>query len=110
MENKRQRDSMNSFVKTIRQIVADTLESKKTAKVMFGKVLEAEPLSVFVDSKMTLPEGCLIVPKHLRSLAAVTDEANPVPVNIDNALRAGDSVALLRVQGGQKFVILGVIE
>lgn len=101
--------AMAEFIETIRRIVVQTVASMKLEKVFTGTVQSINPIRVFIDAKMTLPSECLIVPSYLKPFEAYTETEYPVKVKIDNALKNGDKVVLLRMQGGQKFVIMGVV-
>ncbi|MDF2934969.1 MAG: hypothetical protein K0Q90_342 [Paenibacillaceae bacterium] len=97
----------------IRQAALTGMEAGKPAAVMFGEVVSGNPLQVNVDQRFTLDADFLILPESLARLeldlshthgssgAALTD-----PVVIRPGLQAGDKVILLRVQGGQQFLIL----
>ena len=81
---------MSSLLGTIKQAALDAVENAKPVGLMPGTVLTAEPLRILVDQRLELPAAFLIATEYVRSLG----------------LAAGDSVLLLRMQGGQKFLIL----
>lgn len=56
--------------------------------VLFGTVKQTNPLEVLVDQRLTLTEDLLVLLERAK------------------VLDANDTVALLRVQGGQQFVVL----
>lgn len=83
-----------------------------------------DPLEISIDQKLVLSADFLIVPESLMHLelqlqhvhsytdsadsgtaSKQTDEALPDPVIIRRGLGVGDRVLLLRVQGGQKYVV-----
>lgn len=101
--------AMAKFIETIRRIAVQTVNSMNLTKAVIGTVQSIEPLMVFIDAKLTLPAECLIVPAYLKPIEAYTEGEYPVKVKIDNVLKSGDKVILLRMQGGQKFVIMGVV-
>jgi hypothetical protein len=72
--------------------------------VMIGKVTKINPLEVNVDQRFTLTEDFLIVPESLTRFEAVL--ASSEKLLIRSGLEAGDAVLMLRVQGGQQFVML----
>ncbi|GGG81769.1 DUF2577 domain-containing protein [Paenibacillus radicis (ex Gao et al. 2016)] len=101
----------------IKQAGAAAHASGNPMAVMAGKVLSINPLQVNVDQRFTLTEDFLIVPEsltrfevdltHSHSIGSgQTGEALQEKLLIRRGLEAGDAVLLLRVQGGQKFVIL----
>ena len=102
-------------------------ESEYTDEV-FGQVISTSPLKVLVDSKMTLTSEFLELTKLVQELkinvelpvnTAPTkdDDGEDIPgtdsgqkatgeVTIWRGIQAGDSVRMLRVHSGQKFILL----
>ncbi|WP_028988023.1 DUF2577 domain-containing protein [Thermicanus aegyptius] len=72
----------------IKQAALDALEAGQPVAVMFGAVTKTNPLEVNVDQRFTLSEDFLM------------------QTNTAKYLQAGDKVVLLRIQGGQKYLIL----
>ncbi len=101
--------SVNNFVETIQRIALSAVEASKPVSVMTGVIKSVEPLEIQINSKLFYPEEAIIIPQHLKSVTGTTVEEYPVKVNMDIGLKAGDKVSVLRVQGGQKCVLLGVI-
>ncbi len=83
----------NNLVETIKQVALAAVEQNKPVAVMIGTVTKTEPLCILVEQRMELPEGVLIFTRTARS----------------RALQIEDTVLLIRVQGGQKFVVLDVM-
>lgn len=83
----------NNLVETIKQVALAAVEHSKPMAAMIGTVTGTNPLCVLVEQRMELPESVLIFTQTARS----------------RMLQAEDAVLLLRVQGGQKFVVLDVI-
>lgn len=101
----------------IRQAALTGMEAGKPAAVMFGEVVAGNPLQVNVDQRFTLDADFLIVPESLTRLeldlnhthtsgGGSTGGALTEPVVLRPGLQAGDKVILLRVQGGQQYLIL----
>ncbi|WP_202915241.1 DUF2577 domain-containing protein [Paenibacillus paridis] len=72
--------------------------------VMIGKVTKINPLELNVDQRFTLTEDFLIVPESLTRFEAVLPSSEKLLIR--SGLEAGDAVLMLRVQGGQQFVVL----
>lgn len=115
----------------IQQIVQSGVKSMQPADLRVGTVTQTEPLKISINSAMAPLEAPL-----LYMTQAVTDKRIIAPagalrgiscndngetlaygtitdggiaydyVTINRALRRGDTVLLLRVQSGQKFIIL----
>lgn len=97
------------FVKTIREISMQVINSLKPAKIMYGKVKSINPFEIFVDQRFNLTEDFLIIPKHLRSEYNICDYEGR-KISVDNSIKTGDKVAVIRDDGGQRFLIVGVID
>lgn len=91
------------MLSTIKQAALDALEASKPVAVMTGTVTKTNPLEVNVDQRFTLDADFLIVPESLTRYTITIGNSEYV---IRSGLQAGDRVILLRVQGGQKFLIL----
>ncbi|WP_171056381.1 DUF2577 domain-containing protein [Paenibacillus sinopodophylli] len=72
--------------------------------VMVGTVIKINPLEVNVDQRFTLSEDFLIVPESLTRFEAILPSSDKLLIR--SGLEAGDTVLMLRVQGGQQFVML----
>ncbi|MCL2083504.1 MAG: DUF2577 domain-containing protein [Oscillospiraceae bacterium] len=62
-------------------------------EMMFGRIAEKEPLKIRVEQKLLLGEKQLILPGNVKKMLS------------ENELNTGDGVLLLRMQGGQRFLI-----
>jgi len=119
----------SDFLKTMKNVTTDTIESSKPVNIAFGKVINQSPLQINVDQKMTLGELQLILTRNVTdyvtnvtinwntantsggsgegSFASHSHSLNGTKqVTINNALKVGENVVLLRVQGGQKYLVL----
>lgn len=94
------------------------MDASKLCDLRYGTVVSTKPLKVRVTNQFVLTEAMLVVPKHLTNYT-VNVTANfelPAPTSgtthkltINNALRTGDKVALLRQTGGQSYFVLDKI-
>ena len=105
------------MLSAIKQAALDALQASNPVAVLFGNVTKTNPLEVNVDQRFTIDADFLIVPESLTRLEldlrhrhstadGETENALTEPVVIRPGLQAGDRVVLLRIQGGQKYVIL----
>ncbi len=108
---------MSSLLNVIKQAGIHAVEAGNPVAVMFGLVTGTDPLEVNVDQRFTLTADFLILPERLARYeidlhhshtysegttgAALTDK-----IVIRAGLQTGDKVVLVRMQGGQKFMIL----
>ena len=124
--------SLSPFIK---QLALEAVESSSPTKIVYGKVTKTNPLEIYVESKLTLKEEY----GQIKLTRQVTDYETEITlidwqtesrsggseydsfashnhsingkkrVKIHNSLKIGDTVILLRVQGGQVFIVLDKI-
>lgn len=80
---------MPDLVFMIKQIAAGVFEAKKPVEVCFGTVQSRSPFKIRIDQKKILGKEYFIV----RSGVTV------------QSFEVGDTLILLRVQGGQQYLI-----
>lgn len=108
---------MANLLELIKRAAQDAVEASQPVQVRVGTVLSTDPLQVQVDQRFILPAAALIVPERLapyevdlshthRYPGGETEAALTEPLVIRKGLATGDRVLLLRVQGGEKYVIL----
>jgi hypothetical protein len=102
----------------MKQAGAGAVEAGNPVAVLFGEVESVKPLAVRVDQRFTLPAAFLVVPesltpqeinaghRHDLTGGGTTDEALTAPLVVRRGLEVGDRVLLLRIQGGQQYVVL----
>lgn len=118
-----------NLVEIIKQITKETVEAGKPAAITYGEVTKINPLEIQIEQKLTLPAEFFVLTK------AVTDHYVDMTVShtteeraggsgdasfashnhdysgrkkflVHNGLKVGEKVILLRVQGGQEYVVL----
>lgn len=116
------------MLNAIKQAALDAFEAANTVAVLFGTVTNTNPLEVNVDQRFTLTEDFLICTERItpytqnmqhthayidavgvekfQKRTSQAEPEDPQQLVIRNGLQTGDHVLLLRIQGGQKYVIL----
>jgi hypothetical protein len=79
---------MNDIAALIKLAALDAVEADKPVAVMLGRVIADSPAVIEIEQKLRLSGGLLML---LRGAE----------------LETGDTAVLLRVQGGQSFIVLG---
>lgn len=74
----------------IKKAALDIMESTYPVAILEGTVTRGAPLRVKVDQKYDLDRNELIIPKHITQ---------------NGPIQVGSKLILIRVQGGQKFLI-----
>lgn len=97
---------------TIKRLGANAVDASNPVTVMYGTVTKINPLEVNVDQRFTLEEDFLVITERLTRYEADLkhshgsgEESLLDRVVIREGLKVGDAVLLLRVQGGQKYVV-----
>lgn len=120
---------MPNLLGLIKQAAQDAIENSKPADVEYGTVISISPLKIMVDQKRTYTEEFLVVTKNLTDFQVdvtvnwstentsggnsydsfashnhvITGRKN---ITIHNGLRVGEKVAILRLAGGQEFLVI----
>ena len=81
---------MTELVQTIKRAAIEAVEAGVPAAPYIGTVIDDSPLTVRVNQRLILSERRLLLMAGQREL-----------------LEVGDSLALLRFAGGQKYLVLG---
>ena len=95
------------LINIIKRASLDAIDNAQMCDLRYGTVVSTSPLKVQVTNLFTLTSSLLVVPKHLTNyeVSIKIDDEDKTLV-IQNALKKGDKVALLRKQGGQSYFIL----
>ena len=80
----------SQILNVMKQAGASATDAKNPVTVCFGRVTSISPLKIQIEQKITLGMAQLVLTKRV----------------VEDALQNGDSVVLLRVQGGQKYVVM----
>ena len=93
----------SGLLEIVKQATLNVIENEKMCDLRFGEVVSINPLKIKLTPQLTLPSSVLIVPRHLTRYQILLNDSN---VTIDNSLKLGDKVALIRKQGGQSYFVL----
>ena len=95
---------------SIKKISKGVYESLKPVSVIFGTVVNDEPLEINIEQKLTLNKNQLILSRNVTDfktkLGLTDDEDSAEDYYIFNSLKKGEHVILLRLEGGQKFLVI----
>lgn len=104
------------MIDTIRKASMGAVDASNPVNILFGEVLSVDDLRIKVDQKFILPKEFFVVPEsltryeidlsHNHTYADSTTGTSLNVVVIREGLKQGDKVILMRVQGGQQYVIL----
>ena len=113
---------MADMIEIIKRAAMEAMEGQKPAGIAFGTVESENPLEIRVEQKLLLRSEQLILPRSMADfeleieLEASTESggesghshaiSGKKTIKILNALKSGESVLLMRMQGGQKYIVL----
>lgn len=107
---------MANAVEVVKRAAVEAVEAGKPVHILFGTVVSAAPLKIQVDQKSIYTSKMLILTRNVTDFevtAAVKNIGKAEDAYSDkriykvyNALQVGESVLLLRVQRGKKFVVI----
>ncbi len=110
----------------IKKMALDAVESRKPLELFTGTVLSTKPLLVKVDNNLELTEKQLMIPESLTDRyvdmeleelefedAYINGQGSNIKMNkilskvyVKNGLRENDKILMLRIEQGQKFLVL----
>ena len=83
----------------------------KPTELAFGTVVSVGPLSILVDNTPEpKPEAGLILTVSVVARSAMIQGGSGGTVVINPGLAAGDRVVMLRVQRGQRYIVLSKVQ
>ena len=102
-------DTFSKMQTMIQQIVLNAMNSAKPSGVYYGTVISTSPLQIQLDQKTILSSEFLVLSSMVQDFAVdVTTLQNnhTEKYTIHLGLNADEKVILMRVQGGQQFLVL----
>ena len=81
--------SSNQLLQMIKLAAIEAVEATKPCSAVYGTVKSKAPLTINIDQKITLTSSFLVVTNTVKDILSV-----------------GDTVVMLRIQGGQQFLVL----
>lgn len=101
---------MSELVGVIQQIIQNTLKAMKLTDKATGTVVSVSPLSIQLDILMPpLPEAALVLTDAVKEKIAPVQDGDGGFVVVNEGLKSGDRVLMLRVQRGQQYIVLSRI-
>ena len=114
---------MADLVRLIKQAAAEAVAAQKPADIRYGTVASTEPLEILLEQRMMLGTAQLITPQHMTdhelefdaelTTGGAGEDAHAhvlrgrMKITLLNGLKEGEHVLLLRVPGGQKYIVMG---
>ncbi|WP_347498649.1 DUF2577 domain-containing protein [Ruminiclostridium papyrosolvens] len=95
------------MVEIIKMAAIDAVNDSKPTTVVFGNVLSTAPTAISIDQKLILKEAHLIFTNNVKEhVLEISDELGEKrKFTVHNGLTVGDSVIMVQIQGGQKYLV-----
>ena len=98
--------SINDFAVAIKKAGKKSIEAADPVHILFGEVTSITPLKIMVEQRLPLTERHLILTRAVRDHEVeMTVDSVRKKYIVHNGLVTGDRVKLLRMQGGQQYVV-----
>lgn len=97
---------MEDILKSFKTAAIEAIEASDPTAVQFGEVISVSPLKILVEQKKALTIAQLILTRNVKDYEVeMTLEQVKKKFMIHNALKQGDMVILIKMQGGQKYIV-----
>ena len=94
---------MPNMIELVKKAAVDAVAASDPVAFLTGKVTSAQPLKISVEQRLTLGKEHLMLSGLVKDQKIETENGT---ITLKLALKAGETVTLLRMQGGQKFFVL----
>lgn len=99
------------MLELIKQASINAMNASNPLDIEFGTVTDSENITIRISQKKILPKEFFIVPESLTryevALKNSTDEASELEkLVIREGLKIGDTVILLKIESGARYLIL----
>lgn len=105
-----------SMIDIVKRAGIDAIGAGKPVNITFGEILNVEDLKIKIDQKLILSKEFFVIPesltryevdlKHSHNWTSGSTSNSLDKIVIREGLKQGDAVILLRMQGGQQYLVL----
>ena len=96
---------ITEFTRAVKRVAVQAVKETVPANAVFGTVVSAEPLQIDVGYEKPISGSLIILPLCFDKKTYTTTSSGSPP----HRHTIEDKVALLKMQGGQRHVVLGVV-
>lgn len=100
--------SLSNPNEAIKKIALQAVENSKPMTLQRGIVVRIDPLEITVEQRLLLSREFLILTDAVRNYSVdITYNSSQIKetIIIHNKLKAGECVLLIRVPGGQEYIV-----
>ena len=101
---------MSNLLQVIKTAAIDAVNASNPVSVLVGQVVSANPIKISLNQKLTLEDPFIVIPENMTDYdTKIKIDGEIKDITVYNALKTGDKVVLLRMQGGQKYFVLSKV-
>jgi predicted TIM-barrel enzyme len=98
---------MANLNETIKKLALEAVEQSKPVNVTYGTVKTIDPLSIEVENLRILSKEFFVLSRNVTNYPKnINIDGENKTITVNNALKIGEKVILIRFQGGQDFLVL----
>lgn len=93
----------SNIVQLIKQIAVEAVEAAKPCDYRTGVVTHTNPLEIKISQTLTLDEDFLDLSRNVTNFET---KINGQITTVENELKVGEKVLMIRKSGGQKYAVI----
>ena len=106
---------MGDLVDSMKKAALEAVENTDPTCIMYGTVISASPLQIQVNTKLILEENQLVLTRNVTNYTIPTSGSTGSKdghshgigsLTVNNSLKAGEEVIMIRQSGGQEYIVL----
>ena len=99
--------NMDDILKMFKRAAKEAIEASDPTAIQFGEVISIAPLKILVEQKKLLTIAQLVLTRNVKDYEVeMTVDQVKKKYTVHNNLKLGDKVMLVKMQGGQKYIVL----
>jgi DnaJ-class molecular chaperone len=95
----------------IKKAAVEAVKAGDPSDIVYGTVVSANPVSIQIDQKLTLTKEFITLTNNVKDyeVEVSINDGSKQKMKVFKGLKKGDSVIMIKSQGGQKYVVIDKI-